>query len=233
MKALAGGFNHPIKNICNSSKNPSNHHLVDYTVPTIEVSYQPMELATNQWSLLPGDTSCNTLRWFIRFLGSQTSHVLRRPLGSPWRPHLKVNGQVFRRITKGLGEKRCQVLQPNTKIGWEWKGSLFSLLKPQKKAGGMEGFDDLWVFLILWRFGFWCYYFHAMVVWFSVFFSFLWLHSSKLRMAARVDNVDRLMANCWVLAGGHGVFLNRLLFSENIFVKCFNGSWESYFEFQE
>ena len=105
--------------------------------------------------------------------------------------------------------------------------------RPQKRRGQWKVSTTFEVFQILWRFGFWCYYFHAMVFGLGVFFSFLWLHSSKLRMAARVDNVDRLMANCSVLASGHGVFLNRLLFSENIFVKCFNGSWESYFEFQE
>lgn len=80
--------------------------------------------------------------------------------------------------------KKCQVLKPNTKIGWEWKVSLFSLLKPQKewnvtllkapkkRRGQWKVSTTFEVFLILWRFGFWCYYFHAMVVWFGVFFRF-------------------------------------------------------------
>ena len=191
MKALAGGFNHPIKNICNSSKNPSNHHLVDYT---------------NYWSQLPTN-------------GDQVT-----PHATP-----SVDSYDFLAPKPAM----CFVVPWDHHDDPTWRSTGNLLKKPPKKGGGngrfrrplsFSDFVTVWVLVLLFP----C---HGCLV--RCFFSFLWLHSSKLRMAARVDNVDRLMANCWVLASGHGVFLNRLLFSENIFVKCFNGSWESYFEFQE
>lgn len=192
-------------------------------LPTNGVSHQPMELAT-RWHLMPHPPLIHTISWLPNQPCASSS------LGITMTTPPEGQRVRFQRIRKGLGEKRCQVLQPNTKIGWEWNVTL--LKAPKKRRGEWKvsttlSFSDLvtvWVLVLLFP----C---HGCLV--RCFFSFLWLHSSKLRMAARVDNVDRLMANCWVLAGGHGVFLNRLLFSENIFVKCFNGSWESYFEFQE
>ena len=174
-----------------------------------------MELATNQWSQLP------------------TNGVSHQPMELATRWHLMPHPPLIHTISR-LPNQPCASSSLGITMTTPPEGQRVTCWKrPQKKAGAMEGFDDLWGFsdfvtgwvLVL--------LFPCHGFWFGFFFSFLWLHSSKLRMAARVDNVDRLMANCWVLAGGHGVFLNRLLFSENIFVKCFNGSWESYFEFQE
>lgn len=66
---------------------------------------------------------------------------------------------------------------------WEWKATLFSLLKPQKKAGAMEGFDDFeffrfcdgWVLVLS---------FPAMVFGLGVFFRFFDLIPCHFLMAA-------------------------------------------------